>query len=933
MWKKTQIKDAIRNIGKQKVSFLSIVVIAFIGVTAYLGIFYSAQALRRNGSAFYNRVGYRDMEVVSSLLFSEQDREDLRMVEGVQDVEAVWQADARVSAGDAYAHVTAISLTERVNRPELKEGRLPQKASECLIEGMLAEKMGWQVGDEVELSALGTLSAAYLKGGTYLVTGIADHPDHANRIVTQTLYVMVTPEAFDQELLGGCFMKAEIVTEKQTEPNRFSDSYADSVKAVARRVEELGVTSAQRRDQEAREEFRVRLEAEEAKLSEAEAELIDGRARLEDGWKQLEEGEEELARALKQQETATPLIAQAMQAAIDEGKAKIEAGRKTLEEGEATYQAGLLEYEEGKRQLEKLREEIGGLDPCRWIIADAKGNVSLVQLSFGSESLENMKGTFALMFMLIGALVIFATVSKMVDEQRSLVGAAKALGLWNREIFAKYLAFGCLATAIGTTLGVLAARFPLERYILNSYDNYYVFDITSPYLAWGATAIVFFAGLGLSAAAVYLACRKLLRESVVSLMNPRVPVGVKKRSRSEADRRSLYSRLIMQNMRTDLKRVVVTTVSVAGCCTLIVSGFTFRHALNGAFEGQSQRIMEYDARIRFDAEKDGASESIRRIVEEAGGECAKLFVGTVTYQINEFQMADFWCGDLGEISQFFHLYDWKKGTLLAVQEETKLSAEPGAESRPADLDGESTPSCLREGILIQRRMAEIYDLSVGDELEIALGGTKTARVRVAGIFENYIGRQILMSQEAFRQAFGETQAANAILTRGLIAGEGSWEKQLREVPGFEEIVFAQEDFAVFESATGVLHTLVILFILMAVLMAGVVQMNLTNLYVQQKKQELTVMRINGFTVREVILYMIRETVVITAVGTLSGVAIGSNVAYHIVRIMEQPFIRFERSVSPAAWGIGIVTTILFTVIVNVIALRPVRTLKLTEVDR
>ena len=51
--KRTQRKDALRNIGRQKVSYLSIVVIALLGVTAYLGICYSAEAMKANGSVQY----------------------------------------------------------------------------------------------------------------------------------------------------------------------------------------------------------------------------------------------------------------------------------------------------------------------------------------------------------------------------------------------------------------------------------------------------------------------------------------------------------------------------------------------------------------------------------------------------------------------------------------------------------------------------------------------------------------------------------------------------------------------------------------------------------------------------------------------------------------------------------------------------------------
>ena len=91
------------------------------------------------------------------------------------------------------------------------------------------------------------------------------------------------------------------------------------------------------------------------------------------------------------------------------------------------------------------------------------------------------------------------------------------------------------------------------------------------------------------------------------------------------------------------------------------------------------------------------------------------------------------------------------------------------------------------------------------------------------------------------------------------------------------------------------------------------------------------MRVNGFSVGEVIGYMIRETVLTTALGILLGLALGSGIAYKIIRSMEQAFFQFDRRISFFAWLMGAVITVVFTVIINVLALRRVKNLKLTDV--
>jgi ABC-type antimicrobial peptide transport system permease subunit len=90
------------------------------------------------------------------------------------------------------------------------------------------------------------------------------------------------------------------------------------------------------------------------------------------------------------------------------------------------------------------------------------------------------------------------------------------------------------------------------------------------------------------------------------------------------------------------------------------------------------------------------------------------------------------------------------------------------------------------------------------------------------------------------------------------------------------------------------------------------------------------MRINGFPVRETIGYVLRETVVTTAAGILLGVGLGTVIGYKIVCSLEQSFVQFDRRPSVVAWIVGALMTIAFTVIVNAIALKKVRKLKLTD---
>lgn len=899
--KKTQFKDALRNIWKQRVSFLSIVVIAHLGVTTFLGIGYSSAALQKNASSAYNRSNFRDIEVISTRLLTPEDLDGIRALEGVADVEAVWQTAGNAYVNEEKAVVNVITKTERINLADVTEGRLPENGTECAIERSLANSMGWKIGNVIEWVEMTDVTGQYYLGADPLtIVGIAEHPDHASRNVPETPYLIVTKVLFDMDSLSGCCMKAEVVIDKPSDVNRFGAAYTKDVADVSEALLKLAEERIPIRDAQIKERTKEQLDNADEAINEARQSYEDERRDLEKRKELLALSEqavsalEEQLSGLSEDSESYAQIAQVLEAAKTELNEQRQQTDEKSEELESKNEsiAFMTDY------VAEQRDKTENMEPGSWYCFDGHGNASFVQLIIGSGNLKSLEMTFSLLFVLVGALVIYATISKMIDEQRTLVGTTKALGFFNREIFAKYLLFGLSATLIGMVLGILTAHFWMEGFILKGYDVYYSFDTTKVTLEILPTLIVLSAGTLLAVGAITFACFRLLRTPAVQLMQQSVPGGKNTPARNGKRFLSLYSRLILLNIRTDLRRVIVTVVSVAGCCALVVIGFTLKAAVDGAVKSHYETVVHYDGKLKSEW-----IDEAEPVLIEAGAEYVPMYNLYITYRITDNQVGELLCGDIAAIASMYRLNDWNTGEPLA----------------PTD-----------DGILIQRRLAEIYDLKVGSEFEIAVGGVNVATVKVAGVFENYIGRPMVMSSAYYAALFGSEPLPNACLIRLNGADEETLVKNLKQAAGFISYTPVSEDRVMFDSATSVINAIVILFIFMAAVMAGVVLTNLTNIYIMQKKRELTIMRINGFTVKEAIGYCTRETVLTTITGIVLGIALGAGIAYRIVRSMEQAFIRFDRSVSFQAWLFGALITALFAIVINVIVLRKVKNLKLTD---
>ena len=80
-----------------------------------------------------------------------------------------------------------------------------------------------------------------------------------------------------------------------------------------------------------------------------------------------------------------------------------------------------------------------------------------------ASGLASLSYSFSLIFLIIAALVIYASVGRMVQEQRALVGTSKALGLFNREILGKYMIFGVSAGVAAAALAIVMCRWCARR--------------------------------------------------------------------------------------------------------------------------------------------------------------------------------------------------------------------------------------------------------------------------------------------------------------------------------------------------------------------------------------------------------------------------------------------------------------------------------------
>ena len=194
----------------------------------------------------------------------------------------------------------------------------------------------------------------------------------------------------------------------------------------------------------------------------------------------------------------------------------------------------------------------------------------------------------------------------------------------------------------------------------------------------------------------------------------------------------------------------------------------------------------------------------------------------------------------------------------------------------------------------------------------------------------YAARIFIMSRETYTKIYDKVPVDSNFLVKIDAAKAEAAKEAILKLDGVTGIIPSDNDRADFNSFVGLAQAMVMLLTGMAFAMAYFILLNLVNMFINQKKRELTVMRVNGFTVKEVKNYVGKELIVNTAIGILLGLPLGGIMAYRIILLLEN-INCFDRSIYYLGGLIAAVVTAIFSFFISQSALRKVKDLKLTDV--
>ena len=653
------------------------------------------------------------------------------------------------------------------------------------------------------------------------------------------------------------------------------------------------------------------------KIEKALNAILDVRSQLDAAQKKIDDGHKEIAKYRKMIKDGKKEAKKKIAAEKKKYQSKINAGWSRYYSEKAKYESKLEEAkmlleenrEEAEKKLAEAREEVEKMEPCRWIALDRRANSGYVDARSNLAAITSAGNVFGILFMIVTAIVCLSTLIIIIDEQKKLVGTSKAFGFHKGEILGKYLTFGVSAAVVGSalaaTLGYVLSSIVQVKY---AESGMYQVGPAKSIFTPGITALAALAILLVTIVASIIACSDILKSPASVLMKGEVlkkeKANKKKKEASKAG--SLYSRLIMRNMAEDKARVFVTVAIIAFSCMLIGMGITMKLAYDGMTDKQISDVHKYDLKVTMNSNvTDEQTAKLNSVLASEGVRYLPAATKTMLYKwdgrIDGLQLI---CADPAKLGEFYAITDPKTKEPLEIPE---------------------------SGVLIQKRMNESYKMDVGDKLPILDTSLKENEAEVKGYFVNYVGRTVVASPAAYKSIFGKEHENNSFY----IILDGADEEKVKSdlLAVTDEISFTEkDDFKTrFASVANLYNIIVILITGMAILISFMILTNLSNIFLTRRKTELSVMRVNGFSVKQAKGYLSKETIFTTGLGLALGVILGAILAPPVIGLLEQPDLEFVKSFHPIAWIIAVALEAVFAILINSVIFNKVKKLNLRDI--
>jgi putative ABC transport system permease protein len=569
----------------------------------------------------------------------------------------------------------------------------------------------------------------------------------------------------------------------------------------------------------------------------------------------------------------------------------------------------------------------------QWHIQDRASIATYSNLKGDLSSIESIGRAFPVVFLVVAILMSLTAMTRMVEEDRGLIGTYLGLGYGRVSIALRYVTFALAACVIGGVLGNLLGFVGIPAFLMKVLEGLYTIPNTTYAFdpLYGVGGVVLFT-VGIIGATL-LACRGEMRQMPARLMRPKSPkVGSRvllERWSWLWSRMSFLNKVTIRNLFRFKSRLLMTVGGVAGCTALIVCGFAINDTVQTLGAKQYGGVDRYD--LLSVAVSDDAATAMRKRLQDDG-----QMTRSVQLRVEGADLLN----AAGE-SESVRLIVVPDGEDL----NDMVDFRPAAEGLSRTFGFATSPSerprltLGDSGLLVSQSAANSMGISAGDSVSLRSDSHDQQKVRVQNVYRSLIGSDVFMSESLYESTFGVQQTdvrSNAIMAT-LRGSDDEQVQYAKEIGESSDVASASSTVSMERSfAFDLMSAVVTLIVALAGSLALVVLFTLSSTNVSERIREMATLKVLGFTDREVHVYVNKEMLLLSFLGTLLGLPLGRVVGGMLTGVLNMSGMFFEVEVHWMSYLISAGVTMLFALLVqlftNVVLDRidPVSSLKSVE---
>ncbi len=497
--------------------------------------------------------------------------------------------------------------------------------------------------------------------------------------------------------------------------------------------------------------------------------------------------------------------------------------------------------------------------------AARKDQISHAFLDAELKQLSAMVKVLPPIFLLVAAMLVHMTLSRLIALEREQIGLLKAIGYTSRAVAQHYVEFVLLIAVGGIVIGLLAGTW-LGAGLAQMYARFFSF----PYLVFtrdpqifGLAAII---TLGAAVGGAIAAVLTVVRVPPAVAMAPQAPASYRQRMgwvRRLVPLRQTGVMVARHLLRWPL-RSASSILGVAMAVAILVASLWSFGSIDSMIDITFFRAERHDAQVVFGSPE--PQRAMRAVRQMPGVMIAEPF-RSVSARIS-------------------HRAAWRKLAIVGHPAGAQLSRVLDATLQPMALPD--------DGLILSEALADALGVGRGDlvTLEVLEGARPTLTLAVRDISVGYVGLGATMDIAALNRLMGEGALVSGVNLMIDQSRDKAFFAAAKAAPKTEMITVSALMLTRFkETLAENITVMITVYVTLASIIAVGVVYNFSRIALSEQGRELASLRVLGFTNHEVAAVLFGELAAIVLLAQPLGWLIGHGIGLVMVAAFSSDLYR------------------------------------------